>query len=163
MLEAGVFKSKSSLLLNHIFFQYSSIVHCKLFGSSIVSRKMFTFSFANSEYASFSLRNNLASLIWRCGLVKLSVILLMFLDLFLVTSVCVFWCFYFSIFFGFHFHFKFNFPGGRWQVCISVSFPFCWAFSLPWFIKFTFSSWLVRFFIVAFVRRLFFTKSQCMC
>ena len=158
MLEVGVFKSKSSLLLNHIFFQYSSIVHCKLFGSSIVSRKMFTFSFANSEYA-FSLCNNLGSLIWRCGLFKLSVILLMFLDLFLFTSVCVFWCFYLCIFFVFHFYFKFYFPGGRWQICISVSFPFCRPFFLPWFNKFTFSSWLVRFYIVAFVWRLFFTKS----
>ena len=75
-----------------------------------------------------------------------------------LTFDCIFWCFYFCIFFVFHFHFKFHFLWGRWQICVSISFTSCRAFFLPWFFKFTFNSWLVTFFIVAFVRRLFFIK-----
>ena len=150
-------------------FEYSSIVHCRLLGLSIVSRKIFNFYFANTEYASFSLRKNLGSFIWRCGFFKLPSILLIFLDLLLFTF---FFFLRFMIFLRLHFLcFLFSF-----QILFSlrevtsmifchffVSVTFCRAFFLPWFSKFTFGSWLVTFFIVAFFQRLFFTKPWRMC
>ena len=119
-------------------FEYSSIVHCRLFGLSIVSRKIFAFYFANTEYASFSLRNKLGSVILRCGFFKLPSVLLIFLDLLLFTffffflRFMIFLLLYFLCFsFLFQILFSLREVASMFFCHFFVSVKFCRAFFLP--------------------------------